>query len=182
MDWGHLNDLHIIIIIYLMSFISKPHSEYWGQGFQHMSFGRHSLAHESGYIRLTHLIVLITQIHKSGSLELTTAVEEFITYSFGINCCPWINFSILLDSGLIFQDCHEDVLKVLPHWKSLIPHSFGDLPALIFKEHTDHDGEYIQLKNLLSVLCVYFPISLCVLMKLTTTCTQLHVVSVLPNY
>lgn len=73
-----------------------------------------------------------------------------------------INFSILLDSGLIFQDCHEDVLKVLPHWKSLIPHSFGDLPALIFKEHTDHDGEYINLKKIyfLYYVCLfpYFPV------------------------
>ena len=74
-----------------------------------------------------------------------------------------INFSILLDSGLIFQDCHEDVLKVLPHWKSLIPHSFDDLPALILEEHTDHDGENINLKkNVLSVLCESISLFSCV--------------------
>lgn len=73
------------------------------------------------------------------------------------------NFSILLDSGLIiFQDYHEDALKVLPHWRSLIPHSFGDLPALILKEHTDHNGENINFKKIYSLYCVSVSLFPCV--------------------
>ena len=43
-----------------------------------MNFGGHNLAHERGYMRLVHFIVLITQIPKVAGLELTTSVGEFV--------------------------------------------------------------------------------------------------------
>lgn len=65
-------------------------------------------------------------------LELTASVEKYVIYSFGKNFLHLErSFSILLDSGLIiFQDDHEDVLNMLPHWRSTVSHSVDDLPVM----------------------------------------------------